>query len=505
MSNEVPYYFLTLPIVETIDPIGSLQDMPSYAVMLWCHRRRFTGRLVLERDKRVKHIFFSAGDLVAIRSNLIMEGIDMVLKKGFLDPQYVVQIQQEVVAGTLDEDWEDRMVYHLLAKERLPVDRLRDALDIQMYEQVLNALGWMDGKYFLKEMEAAPPRYEFHQTKIALGPFFRDLDRFLKSGTPGFVPAKIADAVAEPAGELGISGGATVVCHIAQRRGNGKLVFRRGRKRKDFLFRDGKIFSVSTSDAKETLEWVLERWRYLPRDIIQSVAGQARISGSKLRQSLLTQKLIRESELAESLRILHLERVLETFAWRSGHYEWFAFDAPEDGAEEKEERTNAESSRNIRTYSDVMQEIARYTHRKHLFLAEATPLRAVQRNQILEDFLGAVPRTIALTLADHADALRVSERRADWDAWLAEKHLEIHAGDYAALSAEARAEWTSLLAGRFDAVLWFCAVDSLALPERDACAFLLLPPELIPPEALRARLDLARLPKLDGYFTIIRG
>jgi len=491
VSNPHLYYFLTPPISDSIPPVGSLQDIPSYALLLWVARERFTGRLILEREKRVKHLFFSKGELTAIRSNLIMEGIDMVLKRGFLDPQFVVQIQQDIVSGTMEEDWEDRMILHLLSKDYIKEEKLKEALDIQVFEQLLNAMGWLEGKYFLKPMEAIPQRFLFHPVQIQLSDFSKKLDVWLRIGSGGFIPpAMLRDF--HPQGELGSCGGGGLLFQVAHLKKNGRLILKRGRKRKNFLFKDGKIFSVSTSDPKETLEEILLKWKFLPKDIIQSVATQARLSGTRLRSSLLSQKLMQENELIQALKLLHLERILETFSWRSGQYEWVEFLEEEKDLIIDEERTNAESSKSIRNHSQVMYQFAKSQGHRNIVIVESKPLENDDREIIFQDFLEFDSKIVAVVLHEEGTFLEQIEHN----------RIQVSYEQLGKWNEKQQQDWYRSLVNSYDTIVWFTPITQQVPVKDHVCHYLLLDHAFLSREKFREQVPLKNLPKLQGYFLL---
>ncbi|MCB0308184.1 MAG: DUF4388 domain-containing protein [Bdellovibrionales bacterium] len=502
MSNDPSPSFSILkpPLPVHFSSIGSLRDLPSYALLVWIANQKFTGRLVLERDKRVKHLFFSQGHLMCIRSNLIMEGIDMVLKRGFLDPRHVVEIQQDVVSQTMENDWEDRMVHHILSKNYLSKDKLCAAIDIQLQEQLLNALGWMEGKYFLREYDEIPSRFDFHPIDIDLMKFLQRIETFLKDGRVECPHPNVAlDPIDQ--GNINAYGGASVLLRYTEMQKSGRLVLKRGKKQKNILFREGKLFSISTSDPKETLENILEKWKFIPKEIIQSISSQARISGTKLRHALHHQKILTESEIKLAFRLLHLERVLECFSWRSGTYKWILLEN-ENPILHRSEAKPTNLPQNTYSFSDVALLISNQTHRKHLVFWEILTQGLEPEDDIYRAFKSDNLRLFKINLVREDDHV-FDLFKKDWKTALSQKQIRLNLKQIRKLSPRQWLDWLDLLNQHFDHIFWFSRVKSLGLDMgKSFVSFLIIHSPLLEDNSFEHFIREHKIPKLDGFFVL---
>jgi hypothetical protein len=298
-------------------------------VVLWAGQRRFTGRIEFTRDHRQKHLFVNQGSITALRSNLVPEGIDMILGRGILKPGDVAALQAEASQGK-EGDLEGHMFTALSRGKYLDASAFAEALEFQMEERLLNLMGWFEGDYELKGGVSAPlslPR----AAEIGIPDWFGRLERFLLSGESGF---KLSESRVPPSsGDLRAAGGGTLMSALVRRKGNGRLIFERGARRKLFGFQDGRIATASSTDPSETLGVVLKRWKYLPAEVVDRAEATARSQGSRFREMILAEGLLAEEDLRSALVMLRVERILEALAWRSGRYEFQgALQTPESAA-----------------------------------------------------------------------------------------------------------------------------------------------------------------------------
>ncbi|MFH1018656.1 MAG: DUF4388 domain-containing protein [Pseudomonadota bacterium] len=297
---------------------GSLAQTPAYVVMLWALAHDFAGRLEFARGHRQKHVFVNQGSVLGVRSNLLPEGLDMVLGRGILPAADVASLQAEASRDP-SRDFDRGIASAAVRRRFLDPARLRYVLGLAVEERLLNLMGWFEGEYALKTSDEVPAL--LHGTpSTSLRELFQSVERFIVDGESKF---KVGDAEPGPStGDLRASGGAALLAVLCRRKATGQLIFERGPRRKLFVFEDGRIVSAASTDPGETLAAVLKRWRYLGADAVDKLESTLRSQGGKFRQIILKERLLTEEDLRSALVTLHAERVLEAFSWRSGKYDF---------------------------------------------------------------------------------------------------------------------------------------------------------------------------------------
>jgi hypothetical protein len=329
IEREIPTFHLRLSA--DLPKSGKLSEVPAYAVLLWSAQESFTGRLVFERDERVKHLYLKEGSLVGSRSNLVPEGIDMILKRGFLPAEEILSVQQFGLPKSREEDWDAGVVDRLRSENVMDSANLRVALSVQLRERVMSLVGWFDGRYAVQPGVSLPEKLPL-PPPLPLSLFLQDLEGFLLSG-------KVPENSACPDFEFPLkatlrnTGGASVFVSLALRGASGKLLFERGQRRKLFEMERGIVLSAASSDPGETLGEILRRWQFLREDVIQRLESAARAGKEKFRDLLRREKLLSDKEISSAVMTLHAERILEAFSWRSGSYE-FRGEFLDDAAQE---------------------------------------------------------------------------------------------------------------------------------------------------------------------------
>ncbi|MFH1263067.1 MAG: DUF4388 domain-containing protein [Pseudomonadota bacterium] len=251
---------------DRLPPRGELSGIPAYVVILWAKQQSFTGLLTFERDTRVKHLYLENGAVIGSRSNLISED----------------------TAG-------------------LP-------------ERLITLAGWFSGRYSVHPGVSVPSE-DPTPPPIPLSDFFSELELFLLSG-------KIPERALVPVDDLPVKGsfretsGAGLFFSLALRGATGRLLFARGQRKKLFELERGVILSASSSDPRETLAEVLRRCQILPFEKIRRLESICLAQKARFRDLLREGNFLSESGVSSALLILHSERVLEAFSWRSGNYEF---------------------------------------------------------------------------------------------------------------------------------------------------------------------------------------
>ncbi len=299
---------------------GSLAQVPSYQLLLKASEEEFTGRMVFERANRVKHLFLEKGEIVGIHSNLVPEGVDMLLSQGFLFSNQIAELFSKIDLPTPNtSDWEIRFLNALRENRVLNEDEIERLLILQLEERIFNLLGWFEGKFILHKGDAPPPNLKIEKT-FALSHVFKETQNlFLQR--PFFLHLASPHHM-ERRGELHSNGGARVIFSYAAAEATGTLFYERGQRKKLLHFESGSLSTVVSTNPTETLGGVVSRFQFLSKDMVSRLESTARSKQLKLHELIQNEQILEREKVEFSLNILQLERILEAFSWRSGQFEF---------------------------------------------------------------------------------------------------------------------------------------------------------------------------------------
>ena len=295
---------------------GSLVKTPAYALILALSQRQYSGKLVLEKQKRVKHIFFRNGIICGIRSNLVLEGIDIILRRHTLSQHDIDALTQFSQDSFNKVPWDERILRRALSMSLLHPKQAQEALILQAYERLYNAFGWFEGFYALVDHEESNEKQPIH---IDVSELFAQLEYVLFRGNGPFHTVSKANKTPF-IGQLRSLGGATTLAYFCLKNATGRLSFVRGPKRKMFRLKEGRVHSAHSSLESETLEKLILRWNIVSSATVLQANKDIQHKAQNLKEWLLEKAFLSAEELEKATKLLHWERCLEAFAWRSGDY-----------------------------------------------------------------------------------------------------------------------------------------------------------------------------------------
>jgi hypothetical protein len=135
---------------------GSLRTMAVEDLLDWIDRRNLDGSLTVERDAIVRSFVFKAGFITSASSNQPSERVgQLLLRAGALD-QDTLDTALEVQAET------GGLLGRLLSSMGAVEDtQLRQVLEEQAREALLDALLWPEGTFVFEPSDQSPPEVDF--------------------------------------------------------------------------------------------------------------------------------------------------------------------------------------------------------------------------------------------------------------------------------------------------------------------------------------------------------
>ncbi len=305
---------------EDLPPQGSLTEFPAYTILKWASEVKYCGNVLFERGNRVKHIYFKEGDIIGIASNLIQENLAKILDRHFLSDTDQSSMNQFLSQPPSVSHSDPQTLLRLNQLLWIPKELISKALEVQNVQRLINLMGWFSGQYKLEEGKS-PSEGTSMTKRLKLESFFQALERFILEGDNFFHLGEKSEPIGEN-GDLSKMGSYALIMALADRRATGTLLFQREGRRKRLRWQQGKIISVSSSDPQETLSKILKRLKILEERQVIEIEALAKKRKVKIRELLQEKNLLDQTQIAECLFILHTERILESFSWWSGSYQF---------------------------------------------------------------------------------------------------------------------------------------------------------------------------------------
>jgi hypothetical protein len=114
-----------------------------------------------------------------------------------------------------------------------------------------------------------------------------------------------------------------VLTFLNMGRRTGVLVMERPLQETKFFFRDGNPVFANTTKTALRLGSMLVRLGKVPQDRMDRVLARQRAAGHRIGQILLSERILKEEELASFLKVQVSEVIFDTFEWRDGTFMFF--------------------------------------------------------------------------------------------------------------------------------------------------------------------------------------
>lgn len=130
---------------------GNLADRPARKLFKRLHRERFTGQLLLNHREKKKRIWFSAGEVVQIHSNLLPELFgQLMVARGWLNEGDLQRLLDEQSVSDHGVALKKRVGEFAQKNYGISAAEVNDLHRIQKLHAILQALTWDEGTYELQ-------------------------------------------------------------------------------------------------------------------------------------------------------------------------------------------------------------------------------------------------------------------------------------------------------------------------------------------------------------------
>lgn len=291
---------------------GRLEYLPAYILIKWAHHSALSGQITFQRDKRMKRVVWESGEILRIQSNLISEEfIPLVSRYNILTPAQ----KSKITSIDAQRDIEKPLTPADLGLDTLQTQKLSS---VQFMEQFIDLCGWFSGDYAIeykktssKDMgDFTPPETSFLLDK---------LENFILFGSAPLLPVELIDLSINVPVSIRSFSMPQIYSYLSAYKFSGSITLSREKMLRKIEFKNGKIISVQSTDAHQTLEHLVDRYNVIPKHELDELIRIKKMdSTAKLRDLLQDKHGVASKKIREMLLILHAERILECLSWRSG-------------------------------------------------------------------------------------------------------------------------------------------------------------------------------------------
>lgn len=297
---------------------GSLSESPFYTILAKISQNRFSGKLVLSKGDRIKHVYFDKGNPISMKSNLVAESLYSVISRSkMLSKERMTTIIKDIEQINFLEnlDFEQKLFMYLKEKDYLSMDDLNRALKQQFKERFMNLYGWFSGEYsFEKDSHLI---YNISPQAMSLKEINALVENLLY---PDRAEGENIKGLKEIEGNFKENFFPELLSKLIESGATGKLVMQRKDRTKVLRIHYGVPVSVSSDHPSEKIGKLMVRTGLLKIDQWMKLEDETKFIKSDVCEIALKENLVKQSDIRIIKALSFVERLLELFSWRSGLY-----------------------------------------------------------------------------------------------------------------------------------------------------------------------------------------